>query len=194
MLVREHLNNWYSLKAYYIAKTLVEIPFQIMFSTFYLAIVYLMTNQPLDPQRFAMWLVILICMAFMGQSIGLFFGAVFGIRAAVFVAPTSVLPLVLFCGFFINFSAIPTHIYWFSYLSFMAYAFEGSIITLYGYERPPLYCPQPYCLFRHPESFLEKFDMNNRSYVWSVVGLVITIVITRIAAYYALRFKLKHTR
>ena len=194
VLVREHLNNWYSLKAYYLAKTLADIPFQFVFPTLYLVTVYLMTKQPLSLERFGMLLAITICLSLVAQGIGLLVGAAFSIPVAVFVAPAGSIPFLLFSGFFVNLNAIPPYMTWIAYISFMRYAFEGSMLSVYANDRPPLSCSLPYCHFRYADKFLEHFDIAHNSYHWSVVGLLVAFIVIRVAGYFVLRFKLRHVR
>lgn len=191
--MREHLNHWYSLKAYYLAKLLVDIPFQIIFPAVFLVIVYLMTGQPMSMARFSMLLLTTICMSLVGQGIGLVFGAAFDIQTAVFLAPVCSIPLLLFAGFFINFNAIPSFLRWISYVSFFRHGFEGAMLSLYDYDRPPLDCAQPYCYFRSPSKFLETFDMDQSSYWLCIVGMLVYFVVMRVIGYFLLRFKLKST-
>ncbi|EFX86592.1 ABC protein, subfamily ABCG [Daphnia pulex] len=194
VLVREHLNQWYSLKAYYLAKTLADIPFQIVFPTLYLIPLYFMSNQPLCIGSFSMLLGILISMALVGQGIGLFFGAAFDIPVASYFAPISCIPFLLVSGFVLKFNAIPTYLSWITYLSFLHYGFEGSMLSLYTVDRPPLGCYQDYCHFRYPIKFLEQFDLTNSSYYLALVGMLVSFVVIRVGAYFALSFKLRHVR
>ncbi|XP_046451684.1 ATP-binding cassette subfamily G member 4-like [Daphnia pulex] len=194
VLVREHLNQWYSLKAYYLAKTLADIPFQIVFPTVYLIPVYFMSNQPLCIERFSMLLAIIIAMSMVGQGIGLFFGAAFDIPVASYFAPISCIPFLLVSGFMLKFNAIPSYLSWITYLSFLHYGFEGSMLAIYDRERPPLSCSQSYCHFRYPVKFLEQFDLTQSSYFLAIVGMLMCFIVVRVAGYFALLFKLRHIR
>jgi len=96
-----------------------------------------MTGQLLELERILYFMLINIIMAFVSQSVGLLLGAIFmeDASAAVFLGPITTVPIMLFGGFFVRISTIPFYLRYFSYLSFMRYAFEASVVTLYGFDR-----------------------------------------------------------
>jgi len=194
VLVREHLNQWYSLKAYYLAKTLADIPFQIILPSVYMVIVYFMTGQPVDFERFSMLLVITIWISLAGQGFGLFFGAIFSIDVATFTAPIATIPFLLLSGFFVHFNHIPSYLSWLTYFSLLRYGFEGSVLSVYDNNRTRLACSDSYCHFRYPQKFLQYFGFAQSSYYLNVVGLLIMFLVIRVAGYFALRYKLRHVR
>lgn len=191
VLLKENFNRWYSLKSYYLAITVSDMPFQAIFCVIYLTIVYLMTSQPLEYARFGMFLAACLLVSFVAQSVGLVVGAAMNVQNGVFLAPVMSVPFLLFSGFFVSFDAIPIYLRWITYLSYIRYGFEGTALATYSFDRPKLKCSAPYCHFKSPMTTLEELDMVESSYSLDIIALVVIFFVLRVAAYLFLRWKLR---
>ncbi|XP_036328007.1 ATP-binding cassette sub-family G member 4-like [Rhagoletis pomonella] len=190
VFVREHLNYWYSLKAFYFAKTMADLPFQIFFSSVYVIVVYYLTSQPMEWLRISMFVFICVLTSLVAQSLGLLIGAGMNIEAGVFLGPVTTIPTILFSGFFVNFDTIPGYLQWVTYVSYVRYGFEGAMVSIYGMDRAKLECHEMYCHFRSPKKFLEEMSMDQAEYWIDAVALLGTFIALRIIAYFVLRWKL----
>ncbi|CAH1173556.1 unnamed protein product [Phaedon cochleariae] len=194
VLLKEHFNRWYSLRSYYLAITLSDMPFQTVFCVIYVTIVYFMTSQPPDLERYGMFLLACLLVSFVAQSVGLVVGAAMNVQNGVFLAPVMSVPFLLFSGFFVSFDAIPIYLRWITYLSYIRYGFEGTALATYGFDRLKLDCFIKYCHFKKPKTTLEELDMVNSSYLVDIVALVLIFFFLRISAFLFLKWKLKLNR
>ncbi|KAI4475106.1 hypothetical protein M0802_015284, partial [Mischocyttarus mexicanus] len=74
---REHLNNWYKLLPYYISKIISDLPIQLLCPTFFFAIAYYLTGQPMEWNSFMKTWLICILHTILAQSVGIAVGAAF---------------------------------------------------------------------------------------------------------------------
>lgn len=135
---REWRNGWYRVSSYFMGRTLADLPFQLIFVLIFCLLVYVLTGQiGLGTWRFGSFVLTVMMTAFVAQSFGFMFGAIFmdNLPAAVFTAPLAIFPTLLFSGFFSRVSQVPSFYRPFTYLSHFRYAFDALLITLYGYNR-----------------------------------------------------------
>ncbi|KAL0267316.1 UNVERIFIED_CONTAM: hypothetical protein PYX00_009620 [Menopon gallinae] len=194
VFIREHLNNWYSMKAYYFSKLIADLPLQIICPTTYLLITYFMTDQPLHWDRLGMVLLLGFTVTIMAQALGHAFGAAFDAQLGTFLIPASAIPMFLFSGFFILFSDLPKSLKWLSYLSYFRYPFEGLMLAIYGYGRPHLKCSLPYCHYKNPDKYLHDYDLSGGDFWIDIAGILGWIVFLRIVFYCVLKWKLYRIR
>ncbi|XP_052869582.1 ATP-binding cassette sub-family G member 4-like [Anopheles cruzii] len=191
VFIRERLNNWYSLEAYYLSKIFADLPLQIICPTLFLAIAYSMTGQPLEWERFAMtWLVVLL-LGMCAQTIGLLSGAAFDVQMATFFVPCFTIPSLLFSGFFVKSFEMPEFLQPVVYTSFFRYSFQGSLQAIYGNNRTNFPCSEIVCYFNRPSKFLKFMDTPETGYWDNVAVLGGFIVLFQIVLYIVLRHRLK---
>jgi len=200
VFIREHLNNWYSLKSYYLAKTMSDLPFQIFLPLIYCSIVYFMTDQPKDGHRYMQYCLITILTCLVAQSIGLLLGAVApNVPTAVFVAPVTGIPVLLFSGFFVSFDTIPSYMQWLTYISFARYSWEGMIVAIYGNNRGAMECEDANrCRYKLSSDVLDAMDIEESAlhidqgkFYFDCFVLSLFFVTLRLITYMVLRYKIK---
>ncbi|XP_059222107.1 ATP-binding cassette sub-family G member 4 [Stomoxys calcitrans] len=195
ILLKEHFNRWYSLKAYYTSITLLDLPLSILGSLIFTIIIYLWSYQPMEWSRFWMFFAISVLTVFVGQSFGLMIGAWFNVVNGTFLAPVLTIPMMMFAGFGVTLRDLPVYLKWGSHISYLRYGLEGFVAAIYGNDRGTLECEEaPYCHYRYPKKFLEEITMTGDQFWNDVIALVIIILIFRIAAYVILKAKIKSVK
>ncbi|KAK6620945.1 hypothetical protein RUM43_011244 [Polyplax serrata] len=190
ILIKEHFNRWYSLKAYYISLTLVDIPVTVVGCVLFTLIVYFMSDQPAELNRLSMFFTISLLVVLVAQGFGLMIGAVFNVVNGTFLGPTLSVPIMMFSGFGVAIKDLPNYMKWGSYVSYLRYGIEGYVGAIYGGNRSNLKCHTNYCHYSYPDKFLREVDWAGDQFWTDFGALVVTVFICRIAAFVLLKWKL----
>lgn len=195
IITKEHFNKWYSLKSYYLAISIADIPVQMAATTCYGLLTYFMTQQPIEGYRIGLFLLMCMLIAVVSQSFGLLIGATMSLNSGVIFGPFCFLPFTIFSGFFVQLNASHPAFRWIFHISFLKYGFEGLLLSVLGYDREKLPCKvEDYCHYTSPKRFLSDMDMEYSTYSLAVIFLVCLCVALRIVAFIALNFKVRNSR
>ncbi|CAH2239250.1 jg21888 [Pararge aegeria aegeria] len=178
VLKKENFNNWYNLKTYYAAILITSLPIQISFSIVYSTPSYLLTGQPVEISRFAMFVLVLANVTLLADAIGNLIGSCSTAVNGTFFGAITTCTMIVFAGFLV----LPTHMHpvmqIISYVSYLKYAFEALALSVYAYNRPPLACPDEvlYCHLRYPKEIISQFSFKQEHF-WMNIGILVLILV-----------------
>ncbi|XP_055839887.1 ATP-binding cassette subfamily G member 4 isoform X2 [Episyrphus balteatus] len=191
IVTREHFNRWYSLRAYYIAFTLADIPIQIICTSVFIVISYTLTGQPIDITRISLFGLITFLTALVAQSIGLAVGASLSIKYGAILGPLFICPFLAFSGFFLRQNDAQEWLKWIFSISFLKYGLEGASLAIFGFNRPKMDCHKIYCHYARPKTFLKNIGMENGNFGTAAIFLLVLFLGLRILAFYIISFRIR---
>lgn len=106
------------------------------------------------------------------------------------MGPIIVVLLMMFSGFGVNLRDIPYLLKWGTNVSYLRYGLEAFVAAIYD-QRGILPCHELYCHYKHPSKFLYEVAMTTDQFNSDVFALVVTLIVTRVFAYFMLRLRVK---
>lgn len=190
---KETFNNWYRLRTYYLATLITSTPVHVIFSTTFSTILYVMTGQPLELNRYVKFAFTYITQTIVADGFGLLVGTLAKPVNGTFCGAILSCIMLLFGGFLIFYDHMPFLLNLVTYLSPMRYAWEALVLSMYGEGRSDMICPDNvmYCHFRKAQLLLQTLGMTKSSYNVDIIMLIICICIFKTLAYFGLRRALK---
>lgn len=150
----------------------------------------MMTDQPMDCFRFFAFFTTTLLLSFAAQGLGLIAGSMLNVKFTLILGSFFICPFVLFSNFFIQMKDTEEIFHILFNLSFIKYAFEGSIQSIFGFDRQKMFCNQAYCQFQWPHKFLEFLDVSE-NFNAVMTKLLIFIFIFRLIAFTIMHLRLK---
>nr|CAD7452837.1 unnamed protein product [Timema tahoe] len=146
----------------------------MLYCVLHTSVSYLLTAQPLNIERFAMFMLSCLLITLIGESIGLLLGTLCNPVNGTFLGSIYICFMLLFSGFLILFNHMSNYMYWMSYLSAFRYTTMGMFLSLYDFGRDGLPCPEDitYCHLRSPRLILKEFGVTAGHY-WVNIGALV---------------------
>ncbi|KAG9509362.1 ABC transporter G family member 14, partial [Fragariocoptes setiger] len=141
VLLKESRNSWYSLSSYLLAKSIADLPFEIIFPSVSVFLAWPMLGHPDSYMQWRMLSIalVLVLVSMISHAHGLLFGAIFmnSVQTATFMSNATTLPLVLLSGFTARIKHMPWLLQKLSWISMYKYATDAMNIIRFGFGRCP---------------------------------------------------------
>ncbi len=177
----------YGVLPYYLSKTFVELPYQLLIPCLFLFIIYWCVQFRNEAECFFSFMATLLLVVFYGNSLGMMVSSSFkSVREALAIVPVIVLPLMLYSGYVANISKIVVWLRWIQYLSPIRYSLE--IFFRYEYREAD-FIGNSDPLNQYPVSSYE-YTLGSTNCFWlmAVIGVAI-----RVAAFFMLKLQTVNT-
>lgn len=84
LLKREHFNRWFRIGPYYWSLIMAKLPMQIVIAFAYITMIYVISDQPLEFHRMAMFYSISVLIALTSESLGVLIASRLSLIVSVF--------------------------------------------------------------------------------------------------------------
>ncbi|PIN12552.1 Transporter, ABC superfamily (Breast cancer resistance protein) [Handroanthus impetiginosus] len=123
MLIKERSSGMYRLSAYFLARTVGDLPMELALPTAFTIIFYWMGGLKPEPSTFFLSLLVVLFSVLVSQSLGLAFGAMLmDVKQAATLASVTTLVFLIAGGYYVR--QIPPFIGWLKYLSYSYYCYK----------------------------------------------------------------------
>ncbi|XP_047993180.1 ATP-binding cassette sub-family G member 4-like isoform X2 [Leguminivora glycinivorella] len=188
VILQEHLNKWYSLTAYCMAKIIIDLPVQLLCATVFLFPAWYLTSQPMEYERLGLAWATCVLVTILAQTFGLVVGTACDVKLGMFVVPAANIPMLMFSEFFIPYHEMSTYLQPFANISYFRYAFDAFVQAAYGFGRGALPCNKEFCMFRTPQQYLDYLELH-RPFIYDIYALLIWIVLLQILFVCVLKYR-----
>jgi ABC-type multidrug transport system ATPase subunit len=185
ILSRELSSRLYSPAAWYLAKTVSEFPFQLVWPWIFIVPSYFMVGFGASASMFFTFIGVALLVSNCANGLGYMVSCITKkSELASMLGPVIILPFLLFGGLFLNNDSAPQWLVWLQYLSPIKYGY-AALMTTYWKDHGPIECNDPTglsCAYKDGAQVLDFYSMK-MSMATNVLALLGINLLFRLIAF-----------
>ncbi|CUG85971.1 ABC transporter, putative [Bodo saltans] len=177
----------YSAWTYSIAKTLAELPFQIIYPIIFTCITYFMVGFVETVEAFFKMLLVVVIIGNLGYSFGLMAASVFPTaEVSMATVPLVMLPMSIVAGLFSNTDRLEPAWEWLTYISFPRYSYMGLFLGEFGALDTLCAANDTKCSYKTGQDVINYYGFTSVSWGTCVYALIIYMLGLKVIAAFSL--------